>query len=75
VAEATSSSTATEAAASFHFHTAIQQSKKDLIVRAVREAGGNYTAAARLLGLHPNYLHRLVRNLQHKPARGNNGDR
>jgi transcriptional regulator with GAF, ATPase, and Fis domain len=75
VAEATSSSTATEAAASFHFHTAIQQSKKDLIARAVREAGGNYSAAARLLGLHPNYLHRLIRNLQLKPARGNNGER
>jgi DNA-binding NtrC family response regulator len=69
VAEAPSSATAIGAAASRHFHTAIQQAKKDLIVRAVQEAGGNYNAAARLLGLHPNYLHRLIRNLQLKPAR------
>jgi transcriptional regulator with GAF, ATPase, and Fis domain len=70
VAEAASLASAT-GAASLRFHTAIQQAKKDLIVRAVQEAAGNYTAAARLLGLHPNYLHRLIRNLQLKPARGN----
>jgi transcriptional regulator with GAF, ATPase, and Fis domain len=66
VAEAASS--APVIGASRHFHTAIQQAKKDLIVRAVQEAGGNYNAAARLLGLHPNYLHRLIRNLLLKPA-------
>jgi transcriptional regulator with GAF, ATPase, and Fis domain len=48
------------------FHDAVRQLKKDLIVRAVEEAGGNYNGAARLLGLHPNYLHRLIRNLQLK---------
>ena len=42
------------------------QAKKDLIVRAVEDARGNYTMAARALGLHPNYLHRLIRNLQLK---------
>jgi Nif-specific regulatory protein len=46
------------------FHDAVKHVKKDLIVRAVEQAGGNYTAAARLLGLHPNYLHRLIKNLQ-----------
>jgi transcriptional regulator with GAF, ATPase, and Fis domain len=73
VAEAASSATATDA--SLHFHTAIQRAKKDLIVRAVQEAGGNYSAAARLLGLHPNYLHRLSRSLQLKPARASAGER
>jgi transcriptional regulator with GAF, ATPase, and Fis domain len=34
----------------------------------VEQAGGNYTEAARLLGLHPNYLHRLIRNLSLKPT-------
>jgi transcriptional regulator with GAF, ATPase, and Fis domain len=34
----------------------------------VEQAGGNYTEAARLLGLHPNYLHRLIRNLNLRPA-------
>jgi len=27
---------------------------------------GNYTEAARALGVHPNYLHRLIRNLEIK---------
>jgi Nif-specific regulatory protein len=48
------------------FHDAIKQTKKDLILRAVEESAGNYNGAARLLGLHPNYLHRLIKNLQLK---------
>ena len=48
------------------FHDAIRESKKQLIIGAVEQAGGNYTEAARLLGLHPNYLHRLIRNLNIK---------
>jgi DNA-binding NtrC family response regulator len=45
---------------------AIRQAKKDAIVNAFAAARGSYSAAARLLGLHPNYLHRLVRNLNLK---------
>jgi len=37
-----------------------------LIIDAVAQAKGNYTEAANLLGLHPNYLHRLIRNLDIK---------
>jgi len=37
-----------------------------LIQNALQEARGNYTEAARLLGVHPNYLHRLIRNLDLK---------
>jgi transcriptional regulator with GAF, ATPase, and Fis domain len=44
----------------------ITQSKKDLIIRVFEKAGGNYTTAAQMLGLHPNYLHRLIRNLNLK---------
>jgi Nif-specific regulatory protein len=51
------------------FHDVIRQAKKDLILRAVEEAGGHYNAAARLLGLHPNYLHRLITNLQLRAVR------
>jgi transcriptional regulator with GAF, ATPase, and Fis domain len=54
--------------ATMRFHDAVKQAKKDLILRAVEEAHGNYNAAARLLGLHPNYLHRLIKNLQLKAA-------
>jgi Nif-specific regulatory protein len=49
------------------FHDAVRESKKQLIISAVEQATGNYTEAARLLGLHPNYLHRLIRNLNLKP--------
>jgi Nif-specific regulatory protein len=49
------------------FHDSIRESKKQLIMNAFDQANGNYTEAARLLGLHPNYLHRLIRNLNIKP--------
>jgi Nif-specific regulatory protein len=45
------------------YHEAVTQTKKQIILRAIEEAGGNYTEAAKLLGVHPNYLHRLIRNL------------
>jgi Nif-specific regulatory protein len=54
--------------ASLRFHDVITQSKKDLIVQVFEKAGGNYTVAAQLLGLHPNYLHRLIRNLNLKAS-------
>jgi Nif-specific regulatory protein len=50
------------------FRDGIEQAKKELIVDALASAGGSYTSAARLLGLHPNYLHRLIRNLNLKTA-------
>ena len=62
---ATAPGTAAHPAAA-RFHDTIKQTKKDLIIRAVGEADGNYNAAARLLGLHPNYLHRLIKNFQLK---------
>jgi len=45
------------------YHDAMREAKKQLILKAVEAAGGNYTEAATQLGLHPNYLHRLVRNM------------
>ncbi|HEX8069425.1 MAG TPA: sigma 54-interacting transcriptional regulator [Pyrinomonadaceae bacterium] len=50
------------------YHEAVKEAKRQLILRAVERAGGSYTEAARLLGVHPNYLHRLIRNLNLKPA-------
>jgi Nif-specific regulatory protein len=49
------------------FHDALREAKKQLILNAFEQAQGSYTEAARLLGLHPNYLHRLIRNLNMKP--------
>jgi len=45
------------------FHETVNETKKRLIVNAVRETGGNITKAAELLGLNANYLHRLISNL------------
>ena len=48
------------------YHASVKELKKHLILDAVEQTGGNYVEAAGLLGVHPNYLHRLIRNLQLK---------
>jgi two-component system, NtrC family, response regulator HydG len=48
------------------YHGVLNQSKKDLILSALQESRGSYPEAARLLGIHPKYLHRLARNLNLK---------
>ena len=48
------------------FHEAVRQAKMAVILEAFREAHRSYTEAARLLGLHPNYLHRLIKVLDMK---------
>lgn len=45
------------------YHQSVGQAKHDAIIEAYAQGKGDYKAAARLLGLHPNYLLRLVRNL------------
>ncbi len=50
------------------FHEAVRTAKKQLVLQALEQAQGSYTQAARQLGLHPNYLHRLVANLNLKAA-------
>lgn len=45
------------------YHEGIRETKKQLILKAVESSGGTLTGAAKILGVHPNYLHRLIRNL------------
>jgi transcriptional regulator with GAF, ATPase, and Fis domain len=45
------------------YHASVKKWKKQLIVEAVEQTRGNYVEAAAILGVHPNYLHRLIRNL------------
>jgi transcriptional regulator with GAF, ATPase, and Fis domain len=55
-----------ESAAEMHegkYHASVKELKKQLIVDAVEQTRGNYVEAAGILGVHPNYLHRLIRNL------------
>jgi transcriptional regulator with GAF, ATPase, and Fis domain len=51
---------------SVKYHDQINELKKRMIADAVKQSKGNYTEAAKLLGVHPNYLHRLIRNLNIK---------
>jgi Nif-specific regulatory protein len=48
------------------FHASVRDVKRKRIISAMEEAKGNYTHAARILGVHPTYLHRLIRNLDLK---------
>ena len=50
------------------YHEAVRQRKKELILHALDKAGGNITEAAKALGVHGNYLHRLMRNLDVRTA-------
>jgi Nif-specific regulatory protein len=55
-----------ESAAEMHegkYHASVKELKKQLIIDAVEQTRGNYVEAAGILGVHPNYLHRLIRNL------------
>jgi transcriptional regulator with GAF, ATPase, and Fis domain len=46
-----------------NYHASVKKLKRQLIVDAVEQTQGNYVEAAGILGVHPNYLHRLIRNL------------
>jgi Nif-specific regulatory protein len=48
------------------YHQAVAEKKKEIILNAIDRAGGNFADAAKLLGVHPNYLQRLARNLNLK---------
>ena len=48
------------------YQEAVVELKKQLILQAFQETGGSYTETAKRLGVHPNYLHRLIRNLNLK---------
>jgi transcriptional regulator with GAF, ATPase, and Fis domain len=48
------------------YHNTLNQTKRQLVSSALDEAGGSPVDAARLLGIHPKYLHRLIRNLNLK---------
>jgi len=46
-----------------NYQTALNELKKHLILGALQEGRGSFTVAASILGVHPNYLHRLVKKL------------
>jgi len=50
------------------YHEAVRKEKMRVILAALEKAGGRFTEGAKLLGIHPNYLHRLVHNLSLRDA-------
>jgi Nif-specific regulatory protein len=48
--------------------SSLKDAKRQTIVHALQEARGNYIEAARILGIHPNSLLRLMRNLNLKAS-------
>ena len=48
------------------YHEAVRQTKKQIILTTMAQVNGSFTEAAKILGVHPNYLHRLIRNLNLK---------
>ncbi|HMZ80036.1 MAG TPA: sigma 54-interacting transcriptional regulator, partial [Acidobacteriota bacterium] len=50
----------------FHYHEAVTSFKRQLVQEAILKADGNYLVVAEMLGVYPNYLYRLVKNLDLK---------
>jgi transcriptional regulator with GAF, ATPase, and Fis domain len=48
------------------YHAALRDTKRNLLLKAIEQAGGNYSEAARNLGIQPNNFHRLARSLNIK---------
>jgi Nif-specific regulatory protein len=57
---------ASPATSATNYHGTVREHKKEVIVEALRKANGNYISAANVLGMHPNSLLRLIRNLDLK---------
>jgi transcriptional regulator with GAF, ATPase, and Fis domain len=48
------------------YYDLVKEAKREIILKVLNNTRSNYTEAARLLGVHPNNLHRLIRNLNVK---------
>jgi len=48
---------------------ALETAKRDVILRAFEQSAQDHEEAANLLGLHPNYLHKLMRSLDLKSTK------
>jgi Nif-specific regulatory protein len=55
--------TSPETGASVTLYDRLRDAKRDIVIDALKQTGGNFTHAGELLGVHANHLHRLVRTL------------
>src|SRR5437762_4352249 len=51
-----------------NYNDAVKDAKRQIIMAALAQSQGNYTEAAKALGIHPNNLHRIIRTLDFKAA-------
>jgi len=51
------------------YYGTLKETKKQLVLRALQQANGSYIEAAKALGMHPNSLLRLIRNLDLKAVK------
>src|SRR5712692_1328922 len=59
----------TAPASTDRYHGTIKEAKKQLVLQALQQANGSYIEAAKALGMHPNSLLRLIRNLELKAVK------
>ena len=50
------------------YYEAIKDAKRQIVLNALEQSKGNYTEAAKALGIHANNLHRIIRTLDLKAA-------
>ena len=62
--ESIAESAKSEVGAPAKYHDALRNLKKQMILGALEQSAGSVTEAAKLLGVHANYLHRLMSNLE-----------
>jgi transcriptional regulator with PAS, ATPase and Fis domain len=46
----------------------VKDAKRHIVLNALAQSKGNYTEAAKSLGIHANNLHRIIRTLDLKAA-------
>jgi len=50
------------------YEEAVEAAKRQVVLQAFEQVNHDHEAAAKILGLHPNYLHKLIRTMNLKPA-------
>jgi Nif-specific regulatory protein len=50
------------------YEEAVEAAKRQVVLQAFDQVNYDHEAAAKILGLHPNYLHKLIRTMNLKPA-------
>jgi len=50
------------------YEEAVEAAKRQVVLQAFEQVSHDHEAAAKILGLHPNYLHKLIRTMNLKPA-------